>query len=260
MLAKTVKYKSITGDTCDVDTSSRTVQVYFSKFGNKDLDGDIIMQGAFAKTIAERGPKGKNEIFHLFNHRADLSNVLGKPKELVEDSFGLKATVTLINTKEADAVLEGYQSGIYNQHSIGYSVIKWQRNEREQAVELTELKLYEGSTVLWGANPDTPFLGFVKSLDGVENARIEQYVNELWKTYEQVLDLEKKAVLSSDFIGLASLQLSKLKSLHFELAALKAVNTQQSQERTEGGDPLKNFNVADFLSKNYQTQNLLQWN
>jgi hypothetical protein len=30
--------------------------------------------------------------------------------------------------------------------------------ERERTI--TEVKLYEGSSVLWGANPDTPFLGF----------------------------------------------------------------------------------------------------
>jgi uncharacterized protein len=257
--SKAIKYKSLDGVTTDIDVSSRTVQVYFSKFGNKDLDGDIILPGAFAKTVAERGPRGKNEIFHLFNHRADLNNVLGKPKELVEDAYGLKATTTLINTKEADAVLEGYNAGIYNQHSIGFSVIKWQRNELAQAMELTELKLYEGSTVLWGANPETPFLGFTKGLQDIDDTRIEQYVNDMWANYEELYRLEKKGVLSADYIGLAHLQRSKLKSLHRELAQLVAVEKGQSLDSTDLTDPLKDFKVADFLKNTFHTQNILQW-
>ncbi len=257
---KSIKYKSLDGITADVDKSSRTVQVYFSKFNNKDLDGDIILPGAFTKTIAERGPRGKNEIFHLFNHRADLSNVLGKPKELIEDAYGLKATTTLINTKEADAVLEGYDSGIYNQHSIGFSVIKWQSNEMAKAMELVELKLYEGSTVLWGANPETPFLGFTKGLKDIDDTRIDEYVNDMWANYEEVYRLEKKGVLSADFVGLVHLQRSKLKGLHYELRQLCAVKEGQSLGSTDQTDPLKDFAVAEFLRNKFHTQNILQWN
>ena len=257
---KIIKYKSLEGTTADVDKSSRTVQVYFSKFNNIDLDGDIILPGAFTKTIAERGPRGKNEIFHLFNHRADLTNVLGKPKELVEDAYGLKATTTLIKTKEADAVLEGYESGIYNQHSIGFGVIKWQSNEMAKAMELVELKLYEGSTVLWGANPETPFLGFTKGLKDIDDTRIDDYVSGMWANYEELYRLEKKGVLSADFMGLAHLQRTKLKGLHYELRQLGAVQKGQSLDSTDQNDPLNDLNVAEFLKNTFYTQNILQWN
>lgn len=255
-----LQYKSLTGETADVDKSSRTVVVYFSKFGNKDLDGDIILPGSFTKTIAERGPKGTNEIFHLFNHRADLLNVMGKPKELTEDAYGLKAVTPFLKTPEADRVLEGYDAGVYNQHSIGYSVIKWQRNDQLQAYELLELKLYEGSTVLWGANPETPFLGFSKAKTKEQQKHIEEYVSGLWKSYEETLRIEQRGALNESFKGLADLQLSQLKSLYSELAAQVAVDETQPPLGTEGINPLGDFKAGEYLSNQLQIKLALsQW-
>lgn len=260
MSGKSIQYKSLLGETADVDKSSRTVVVYFSKFGNKDLDGDIILPGAFTKTIAERGPKGTNEIFHLFNHRADMLNVMGKPKELTEDAYGLKAVTPFLKTPEADRVLEGYDSGVYNQHSIGYQTIKWQRNDQLQAYELLELKLYEGSTVLWGANSETPFLGFSKAKTKEQVKRIEDYVGDLWKAYEETLKLENRGVLNSSLKGLTELQLSKLKSLYSELATQVAVDDNQPPTGTDDLNPLKGFKAAEYLSNQLQLKlTLSQW-
>ena len=74
--------KSFGGCVKDVDAASRIVTGYFSSFGFKDSDGDIIIPGAFKKTIKERGPSGSNRIFHLWQHRTDM--VLGKPRVLKE--------------------------------------------------------------------------------------------------------------------------------------------------------------------------------
>jgi hypothetical protein len=43
------------------------------------------------------------------------------------------------------------------EHSIGYSTIKSEAKSKVR--HLTELKLYEGSNVTLGANPETPFTG-----------------------------------------------------------------------------------------------------
>jgi HK97 family phage prohead protease len=75
---------------------SRTITVYYSAFGNVDSDGDIIMPGAFTKSIKENGPGAKNRIWHLFNHSTDKP--VSKPKELIEDAFGLRAVVKMPNT------------------------------------------------------------------------------------------------------------------------------------------------------------------
>lgn len=71
----------------DLDLERRIVMGYAAKFGNIDLHGDMIMPGAFTKTIKERGPEGKNEIWFLHDH--DTSKVNGKPNILKEDDYGL---------------------------------------------------------------------------------------------------------------------------------------------------------------------------
>ena len=64
------------------DISGRRVKVAISHFGSKDLDDDIIMPGAFTKTISERGPKAANLIWHLTDHNPSLKSAVGKFTEL----------------------------------------------------------------------------------------------------------------------------------------------------------------------------------
>jgi len=60
--------KAVSGAPVDMEDSSRIITVYYSAFGNVDSDGDVIVPGAFTKTLKENGPNAKNRIWHLFNH------------------------------------------------------------------------------------------------------------------------------------------------------------------------------------------------
>ncbi len=55
--------------------------------------------------------------------------------------------------KEANDAIKLYEAGLINQHSIGFSTLKSDVNQKTGVRTITELKLYEGSAVLWGANP-----------------------------------------------------------------------------------------------------------
>lgn len=158
-----LQFKTLSESVKDVDTSGRTVTGYFSSFGNVDSDGDVIMPGAFERTIRERGPEGKNRIFHLFQH--DAWRPLGKPSVLKEDDKGLYFETSFPDTTLANDTLKLYQAGIYNEHSIGYKILNSDPATRDgqDIQELKELMLWEGSTVTWGANEDTPATG-IKSL------------------------------------------------------------------------------------------------
>lgn len=137
----------------DVDYKTRTVTGYLSKFGNTDYDNDVIQKGAFSKTIAER----MDRILFLSQH--DWTRPLGKFSVLREDGLGLYFEADVVDTTYGNDLLKLYQSGVINEHSIGFETIKdiW---EEGQPRILVELKLYEGSAVTRGANPETPFLGF----------------------------------------------------------------------------------------------------
>ena len=155
--------KAVSGAPVDMTDSDRVVTVYYSAFGNIDSDGDIIVPGAFTKTLKENGPQGKNRIWHLFNHSTDKP--VSKPFELVEDFFGLKARVKMPNTTLGNDTYELYKAGHITEHSIGFQTIKSNPSKSmgsDGANMITEIKLFEGSSVLWGANANTPTVG-VKS-------------------------------------------------------------------------------------------------
>ncbi len=154
---KTLNFKA---EIQDVDLTKRTVTGYFSKFGNVDSDDDIIVSGAFARTIRDNGPDGKNRIKHLKNHNPN--QMIGKVVELKEDSFGLFfKSVMSTNSFGKDALIE-YQEELLTEHSIGF--ITLQSDQTEDGIQLIkEVKLFEGSAVTWGSNPETPVID-IKSM------------------------------------------------------------------------------------------------
>ena len=159
-----MKFKSVDFKAEDLDEKGRIVG-YLSVFGNKDSDGDVIMQGAYKKTIAER----KERIKYLWQHRSD--EPIGKFVELSEDNYGLRfvGQLSLDTTKGKDAY-HFYKDGVITEHSVGFEVIKGQG--QEDYYEMTELKLWEGSAVTWGANPLT-FVETMKAEDKIDRLNTE---------------------------------------------------------------------------------------
>lgn len=152
-----IQYKGIEAVVKDIDRKSGVVTGYFSEFGSVDSDYDMIMPGAFSKSIQENGPgSSKQRIMHLYQH--DVTMPLGKPSVLVEDSKGLYFESKIIGTSYGEDVLKLYEAGVINEHSIGFAIVKAQPKGEYQ--EIQEVKLYEGSTVTFGANENTPFTGF----------------------------------------------------------------------------------------------------
>ena len=162
--------KHLTLDIKDVDEGTRTVKGYLSSFDTLDSDNDIIRKGAFKKSLLERGvgTTANRKIAHLRNH--DWEQQIGLFKELKEDSFGLYFVSELgRSTKGNDALLD-YQDGILREHSIGFNYVKDKIKLIEEDenhgdfFEISEVKLWEGSGVTFGANEFTPTLEASKSI------------------------------------------------------------------------------------------------
>lgn len=141
----------------EVKMNSRTITGYFSRFGNVDSDGDMLMPGAFVKSIKERGNEGAGLIVHLADHKMDTANLLGKPK-LWEATDGGMFETTISDTTKGNDILRLYRDGVINNHSFGFNTTK--NAQKGSYNEITEVKLYEVSTVVLGANSQTPFTGF----------------------------------------------------------------------------------------------------
>lgn len=219
------------GEITEVDIERRIVMGYAAKFGNIDLHGDMIMPGAFTKTITERGPQGKNEIWFLHNHSSD--NPLGKPSVLKEDNYGLYFEAAIIDTEIGEDILKLYENGLINQHSIGFSTIKETRVEegnQKPYYQIQEVKLYEFSSVLWGANPETPFLG-LKSMDA------KGLQDRFDKIYKQL----RSGNLKDETYELIEIEYNFIKSELFKLinekesvkSTLEEVNPEELQRKMQ---------------------------
>lgn len=234
--------KDITDGIMDVDTSTRRVKAVWSRMNNIDLDNDIIVPEAFTKTLIERGPKGKNLVWSLVDHQADMNNVIGKPEQLYVEGDALVAITPIVGTEKGTDMLKMYEAGLINQHSIGFSTMKqdWQNDKKEVRV-IKELKLYEGSAVLWGANPETPTLS-VKS----------QTKEDLNNRLEKLLKAFRNGRFTDETFALMEIQIKKIQADLLELeitqSAEIAIEPKQ-QEKNNDAEIIKAIKEFNNLFK-----------
>ena len=166
----------------DMDMKQGIVTGYAASFGTLDADNDIIMPGAFSKTIKEQGPASTQpRIKHLLNH--NTSQPLGVPLSLIEDSKGLLYESKVGSNSIAVDYLKMVDSGLITEHSIGFNpvrktIINPDADWRDQTTQIHEVKLFEFSSLTaWGANQYTPLIG-LKSKKTVEE-RIDRLIKAL---------------------------------------------------------------------------------
>lgn len=145
----------------DVDMKSRTVTGYFSRFGNVDYSNEMVMPGAFTKSIKERGKSSKDILPHILDHDIHITlKQLSKPV-LFEKKEGGFFESTISDTTNGIDTLKLYRDKVINQHSFGYKTLR--SADKKDYKELQEVLLYEISTVTLADNDQTIFTGF-KSL------------------------------------------------------------------------------------------------
>jgi len=137
---------------------------YASVFGNKDSYGDVVVKGAFAKSL-ESYKDGGAGIPCYWSHQmmSDPMLNIGVTTSAEEDDTGLKVTVALDveNNPKAAYAHRLLKEGRVNQMSFAYDVIdggEAKGDDDESFYELRELKIHEVSVVPVGANQATEIL------------------------------------------------------------------------------------------------------
>lgn len=142
---------------------------YGAIFDNVDRGGDVIKKGAFNKTISENG----GSVIMVANH--DQNKPIGRVTEMKEDATGLLFKGYLSKTDRAQEYKQLMKDGVVDSFSIGYAVVKGDRNEHGGR-DLAELKLFEISPVAIPMNPEAKLLE-VKNIsqDDVVDDTVERF-------------------------------------------------------------------------------------
>lgn len=238
----------------DIDGKKGVVTGYFSHFNNVDSDGDIILKGAFAKTILENGPDSKQpRIKHLLNH--DPSQPLGKLAALKEDDKGLYYESQIAGHDLGRNFVKMVEGGLISEHSIGFRIIKrnqlqdfegYMKNPDDGWYEITELKLWEGSSLTaWGANPLTP----IESLKS-DKDQLQKIVNRQ-KALEKFC---RNTDATDDIIELLLLEHKQLTQIIIDLTKEATKPEQSTLPESKGNDEITNFitnlNLQTWILKN----------
>ncbi len=212
----------------DVDGKKGIVTGYFSDFNSIDSDGDIIKPGAFQKSISQNGPQsGKPRIKHLLNH--DSSKPLGVLEVLKEDNKGLYYESRLGTHSLGVDFIKMVDSGLITEHSIGFQTIKYNQlkpwnewKQGEAARELTELKLYEGSSLTaWGANMNTPLTGL----------KSEQKVRKINDRIDVLIKALRDGSFTDETFDLLEIELKQMQQAMIDLTTEPEQTTQPDEEK-----------------------------
>lgn len=150
------------------EQGEHTVEHVISVMGNVDDGGDVVMNGAFTKTLRENGPLGADRIRATWMH--DLWEPIGRPLEMNEvgrgdlpeavlarapgATGGLHVVTKISMTQRGRDAHTLLVDGVLNEWSIGYFPVKWEWEEGGASVRhLQELKLVEYGLVTLAMNP-----------------------------------------------------------------------------------------------------------
>lgn len=220
----TIIYKAApVGELIDADEKAGIIKGYGSYFGNKDSDNDVIMKGAYKKTIAENGDRVK----YLYQH--DMNQPIGKMVELYEDDKGLVFTAEIAKTQLGMDVVELMKTGVITENSVGIMPI--QKQNKENYREITEVKLYEVSAVTLAANDQAKILDVKGNID----------VNKLSKRYDNLCKLIRKGSISDEMGFAIEAELLKLKSLFVEFTKPVVDTTLPNVEAKNNDSEILNY-------------------
>ncbi|WP_127958080.1 HK97 family phage prohead protease [Serratia microhaemolytica] len=126
---------------------------YGSVFGVKDSYGDIVVPGAFVKSLDNWKSKGAQPAM-LWQHKTD--EPIGVYTDMREDDVGLyvKGRLLIDDDPLAKRAYAHMKAGSLTGLSIGYVLNDWEYDRAKDAFILKEIDLWEVSPVTFPANDE----------------------------------------------------------------------------------------------------------
>jgi HK97 family phage prohead protease len=177
-------------------------------------------RSAFDKTLSER----KNQIYFLNQH--NWSQPHGKFAVLEVDDYGLKfESNQLPDTTYSNDALKLYEAGIVKEHSVGFLTLKSEYNRDTDIRVIKEVKLYEGSNVTLGANPDAIFTG------------LKSFTKEdITEREKAILKAFRNGTFTDETFSLLEIALKQLQLQSYELGKQEALSEPSQDTQIKAAD------------------------
>jgi len=137
----------------DVDSKKSIIVGYASAFGSLDSHGDIVMKGAFKRTLSHNANRVKSLLHH------DPVQIVGKPTKMSEDEHGLYTETKVSDTALGRDLLTLVADGVIDEMSIGFMPVREEYDKETKANLIHEVKLVEYSFVTLASNADARIQG-----------------------------------------------------------------------------------------------------
>lgn len=241
----------------EIDENSRIIKAVVNTYNFFDSDFDVLREGSAKRSIQNRGAKtaAHDKILHALNH--DLHTLPGKSLSEAETTINgnkvLYAESFLPETTLGEDTLINYKAGIYNQHSIGFQykdiefiekgTVEWDKfisnliNPEEAdkigfGYDVKEINWFEWSTVAFGVNKLTPYLG-------TKSQNKTTQLHNLYTKLDSLIKASKKGIKNKKIF---ELQYSQLKQMIEETVYLKP----------SGKETLKDSSDSDIKDNSYK--------
>lgn len=133
------------------DGDKGIVHLIASVFGNVDSDGDIMVKGAFARTIDVGKGKGKLPP-GVWGH--DWTLPVAKTVDAYEDENGLNVLAQFnLGTQRGRESFSDIKEGLITEYSFGFKVLDSEKKDGSRLIK--DVEWFEWSPVLVGANRET---------------------------------------------------------------------------------------------------------
>jgi uncharacterized protein len=171
-------------------TGENEFEGYASVFGNTDSHNDVVVKGAFSKTLKE-----SKRVKVLWQH--DPWQPIGKPLAMSEDSKGLNVKFNISNTTLGKDVVQLIKDGVIDELSIGFNTIKDEWDKQKGTRLIKEVKLWEFSPVTFASNDQANITGTKNALLAPNIARLQDWINGELKAGKVLSDKNKGLVQSA---------------------------------------------------------------
>ncbi len=156
------------------------IKGFASIFGNVDLEGDVILPGAFSKSLERIGPSMKVPLFWEHDHKNPFADgiPIGHTTHLEETEKGLFFRAVVIPTSKGKDISLLVDAGSLDEASFAYHILDKEFLD-DGTRALKTLDIVEVTIATWGVNPETVVEVASSHPESECNPEIEQCLNAL---------------------------------------------------------------------------------